>query len=44
MDKKTVKDESLPRILARLRAELKGVSADPTDYKKYLERKYKPSA
>jgi len=41
---KTVKDESLARILARLRAELKGTSADPADYKEYLERKHKPSA
>ena len=34
-------DEDLPSILARLRAELKGASSDSTDYKKYLERKYR---
>ena len=34
-------DEDLPPILARLRAELKGASSDPADYKKYLERKYR---
>ena len=34
-------DEDLPPILARLRADLKGASGDRTDYKKYLERKYR---
>ena len=34
-------DDDLPPILARLRAELKGVSADSADYKKHLERKYR---
>jgi len=35
------RDEDLPPILARLRAELKGASANRGDYKKYLERKYR---
>ncbi len=34
-------DHDLPPILARLRAELKGTSADSADHKKYLERKYR---
>lgn len=33
--------EDLPPILARLRAGLKDASADPADYKKHLERKYR---
>jgi hypothetical protein len=34
-------DENLPPILARLRRELQGTSADPSTYRKYLERKYR---
>ncbi len=34
-------DDELPPILARLRTDLKGVSADPAKYLKYLERKYR---
>lgn len=34
-------DEDLPPVLARLRAELKGSKADPAQYHKYLERKYR---
>jgi len=34
-------DEGLPPILARLRRELQGTSADPSTYRKYLERKYR---
>jgi len=34
-------DEELPPILARLRRELQGTSADPSTYRKYLERKYR---
>ncbi len=30
-----------PPILERLQAQLKGASADRSDYKKYLERKYR---
>ena len=33
--------EDLPPILARLRAELKGASANPAAYRKHLERKYR---
>lgn len=35
------KEERIPESLARLRAELEGVSFDVADYKKYLERKYR---
>ena len=34
-------DEDLPPILARLRRELKGTTANPAAYRKYLERKYR---
>lgn len=34
-------DDGLPPILARLRAELKGLSPGSEDYKRYLERKYR---
>ncbi len=37
----TAKDEDLPPVLARLRAELKGSKANPADYRRYLERKYR---
>jgi len=40
--RRTRKDENdLPPVLARLRAELKGSSAEPTAYRRYLERKYR---
>ncbi len=35
------KEERIPESLARLRAELEGVSFDVADYRKYLERKYR---
>jgi hypothetical protein len=34
-------EEDLPPVLARLRAELRGSSADPAAYRRYLERKYR---
>lgn len=34
-------EDEPPPILARLRAELKGVSVDRADYYRYLERKYR---
>ncbi len=34
-------DADLSPVLARLRAELKGSKADPADYRRYLERKYR---
>jgi hypothetical protein len=34
-------DEDLPPILARLRRELEGATADPATYRKHLERKYR---
>ena len=34
-------DDDLPPILARLRAELKGHSADSAAYRKHLEREYR---
>lgn len=38
----TAKDEEdVPPVLARLRAELKNLKADPANYRRYLERKYR---
>jgi hypothetical protein len=34
-------DDDLPPILARLRRELQGTTADPSSYLRYLERKYR---
>ena len=34
-------EEALPPVLVRLRAELKGSKADPAEYRRYLERKYR---
>ena len=34
-------EETLPPILARIRRELGGATADPSAYLKYLERKYR---
>ena len=34
-------DEELPPVLARLRADLEGASGDRSEYRKYLERKYR---
>lgn len=34
-------DEALPPVLRRLRAELRGLSADVADYHRYLDRKYR---
>jgi hypothetical protein len=34
-------EEELTPLLRRLRAEMKGVSVDVTDYHRYLERKYR---
>ncbi len=34
-------DDDLPPILARLRAELGGLSTGSADYKRHLERKYR---
>jgi hypothetical protein len=39
--KSSEQDEDLPPILARLRAELKGLSPGSADYKRHLERKYR---
>jgi hypothetical protein len=33
--------QAVTPVLRRLRAELKGVSADVADYRRYLERKYR---
>lgn len=37
----SAKDDDFPPVLARLRAELKNSKADPADYRRYLERKYR---
>ena len=37
----TGKDEDLPPVLARLRAESRNSKAGTADYRKYLERKYR---
>jgi len=42
MVRRTRKDEEdLPPVLVRLRAELRGSSADRYAYRRYLERKYR---
>jgi antitoxin component of RelBE/YafQ-DinJ toxin-antitoxin module len=37
----TPSNDELPPILARLRREMQGASADPSTYRRYLERKYR---
>jgi hypothetical protein len=34
-------EEDPPPVLARLRAEFKGAQANPSTYRRYLERKYR---